>query len=112
MDIFKIVNVRHLTKTSDCKAKNFNTWIDFWEAKTKKEFPKDKEICLCCKMERNVFVGAHVYNVKNNKIYICPTCIQCNSKYGEGKEDSPTFRVLKSMLAEVTDDDTEIQSQQ
>ena len=46
---------------------------------------------------------------KNKNQYICPLCNSCNDRYGEGKDDSPEFEVIKSYCVLFSlDEDVEI----
>lgn len=91
------IRVKHLEGSSQWKAKDFDSWKDFWIAKTSKDWPESGTICSCCQKEQETFVGAHVIDEKGNK-YIYPTCSICNKTYGEGKKESPTFVAQESLL--------------
>ena len=91
--------VRHIEDSAKYRPKDFDSWKDYWEAKSNRKFPNQNTQCECCKETRSPseFVGAHIEEVSNStKRYIYPLCEVCNGKYGKGKEKSPEFKVLKS----------------
>lgn len=96
------ISVKHMPDSSKYKAKKFSSWKEFWEDAKKGEmtFPTHRTKCECCGEITNPedFVGAHIVNVHNSReMYIYPLCNSCNSTYGEGKKESPTFDVHKDM---------------
>lgn len=93
----KIICVKHLSGSSKWEPKEFESWKDFWKSKKGEKWPEGGSVCICCKQERETFVGAHVIDEKGRK-YIYPVCDSCNSTYGEGKEESPSFYAQKFLL--------------
>lgn len=93
--------VRHVKGSGDDDSPIDNTWKEYWLEMSKrngtyKSFPDKTTPCPCCYAltEPEDFVGGHVEKVDNpGKVYICPVCDSCNSKYREGGEESPEFYV-------------------
>ena len=101
----KKVIILHDTGTSDLKAPDGSSWIDFWKKNTKRDIPK---ICPCCKypVNKENFVGAHVIHCvdlaeDNSPKYITPTCKSCNDKYKNSFADKHPFDVDEGMLLPV-----------
>lgn len=95
----ELIKVKHMKDTAKYRPANDRSWKEYWERKSIQNFPTADEICACCKKltKPEDFVGAHIEEVENpKKQYIYPLCKYCNSKYGEGKDDSPIFEVKKS----------------
>lgn len=91
--------VKHMAGSSKYVPKDDDSWKDFWERKSNRRFPSRREKCPCCgeMTDADDFVGGHVVDVTNSMMkYICPVCKSCNSKYGQGKEESPAFYVNKA----------------
>ncbi len=83
----KNVIVYHASNTSDDKAPDGSSWIDFWMKNTNLPCP---EICPCCQKKptgNNYFVGAHVklfmdlMLYRNSGTFIIPACDRCNKTY-------------------------------
>lgn len=99
------VIILHDTGTSDLKAPDGSSWIDFWKKNTKRDIPK---ICPCCKhpVNKENFVGAHVIHlvdlaeVNRNK-YLTPTCESCNNTYKNSSANKHPFEVENEMLLPV-----------
>lgn len=87
--------VRNINGTSDNKPDNYDSWLAFWTAKTKRNAP----LCSCNDCFSKSQVGAHVQEPGNNtsdKWYIVPLCKKCNKK-------SDSFKVLTIDLVPVRD---------
>lgn len=103
------IKVRHVKGSTNQEVPEGGTWKEYWERQserngTYKKFPLYNQNCPCCNIltKPEDFVGAHVERVNNSdKVYICPVCRSCNSKYGEGKEESPVFEVYEWDCVEV-----------
>ncbi|MBQ9435495.1 MAG: hypothetical protein IJU33_05140 [Bacteroidales bacterium] len=97
IDKFTRLKVKHLSGSSKWKPKEFESWKDFWLSNKTEDWPKSGTICDCCREKKETFVGGHVIDDKEKK-YIYPVCDSCNSTYGEGKEESPSFYAQKFLL--------------
>lgn len=79
------------------KAKGYDSWEKFWEAKKECSFPT---YCQCDGCLNHAKVGAHVMKTSNsNKWYIVPLCYDCN------KNDEP-FDVDENYLVPVSDNNS------
>lgn len=78
-----MTKVKNLNGTDDNNpaSKGYSTWKEFWEDKTKRKFSD----CSCGACKQLAKVGAHVQknSGSDNKWYIVPLCISCNT----GKKD-------------------------
>lgn len=95
----ELIEVRHMEDTAKYRPANDRSWKEYWERKSGQNFPTADEICACCKKltKPEDFVGAHIEKINYPySQYIYPLCKYCNSKYGERKGNSPTFKVKKS----------------
>jgi len=64
----------------------FDSWIDFWEKRNSSHKKiRTIGICPCCKKPMIQHDGAHVQN-SDGKIYITPTCSECNGKAAKDEE--------------------------
>jgi len=84
-----MVMVKNLNNTSGREPKDYDSWLEFWEAKTGKKANK----CACCPADAEV--GAHVKkdSVFDNEWYIIPLCNRCNQKPSEDR-----FYVAEEMV--------------
>lgn len=96
-----LIKVRHVKGSGYDESPIGNSWKDYWlemskRNETYKSFPDTTTSCPCCGMQTKPedFVGGHVEKVDDSgKVYICPVCNSCNSKYRKGGEKSPEFYV-------------------
>ena len=85
-------------------------WIDYWRERTGLNVPVT---CPCCEQtpaEPNIFVGAHVRRVEQyalpkdqQRLYVTPTCKECNDKYKNSHYLDKTFLVDDWFLLDITD---------
>lgn len=96
MRVFKyeLTPVNHMKDSSVYRPKDYDDWSDYWEHKTRRNFPKETHVCPCCGEEKSDFVGGHVVDIFN-KVYIYPICRECNSRAGQNE----SFR-LRFFVAE------------
>ena len=95
----ELIEVRHMEDTAKYRPIAYDSWKEYWIAKSDYPFPTSIEKCACCQepTEPKDFVGAHIKEIKypyNEYIYLL--CKSCNDTYGKGKENSPIFKVKKS----------------
>lgn len=92
-----MIEVQNINGTSkppynNPRAKGYNSWEEFWEAKSECSFPT---YCQCDGCLNNARVGAHVMRTSGRRTWnIVPLCDSCNSK------DEP-FNVDEDYLVEV-----------
>jgi hypothetical protein len=63
------------------KPKGYNSWLEYWISDTKTK----KLVCGVSGCSNTKLVGAHVMKAEehDNRNYITPVCIQCNTKTDE-----------------------------
>ena len=106
-----VITVKHMENTTQYSPRNYKTWKEYWEGKSGQHFPTSVGVCACCGKITipKDFVGAHIEEVENHKKqYIYPLCNSCNDRYGEGKEESPEFDVIKSYCVPFLMSETDI----
>lgn len=63
----------------------YDSWIDFWVAKTGCECPPVCQNDLCCHVgECQDIVGAHIRFLFEKDVWIAPLCRACNSEKDSG----------------------------
>ncbi len=77
-----ITKVKNLRGTGDRKPVGYNSWLEFWEARSGEKATMCKSISCSSKTD---LVGAHVKKVDSNdgKWYIVPLCKGCNARDDE-----------------------------
>lgn len=99
----KLIPIRTLV----CHTLNSTTippcesWLQYWSETLGVEIPKSGYVkCDCCKKYRPIdkFVGAHVTDVRDNIVYIYPTCDTCNNTYKESRAPEGMFYALMEWL--------------
>ena len=75
-----MVKVKNLHNTSGRTPAGFPSWIDYWEWKTGRKWPK---YCCVAGCLEEAAVGAHVKKVgsADNRWFIVPLCKKHNSSY-------------------------------
>lgn len=76
------VKVKNLHNTGDRKPFGYNSWLEYWEAKSGEEATECKSITCSTKTD---LVGAHVIKAGSldGKWYIIPLCKACNKRNDE-----------------------------
>lgn len=106
-----VIKVKHMKNTAKYRPANGNSWKEYWERKSGQNFPTADERCACCRKltKPKDFVGAHIEEAEDpKKQYIYPLCKSCNDRYGEGKEVSGEFDVIKSRCVRFLKSETKI----
>ena len=89
-------SVHNIKGTKDRKPYGYDSWLDFWKAKS----GQTASLCQNTKCTKKCEVGAHVQKDGANEKhwYITPLCKGCNSL-------TTPFTVPDSSLVRVTDND-------
>lgn len=81
-NIIMVVKVKNLHNTGDRKPVGYNSWLEYWEAKSGEKATECNSVTCSAKTD---LVGAHVIKAGSldGKWYIIPLCKACNKRNDE-----------------------------
>jgi hypothetical protein len=75
-----VYNVKNTS--NDKPDSKYESWLDFWEKKTRRTASKCLNI-YCNSSKKDNLVGAHVKEKEKTTIYITILCKDCNNHYND-----------------------------